>query len=146
MKKILLDSNRLITAIKDENSPERQALIELLQDDETQVFITPLIRYEVLRGVDWQNEADYQKHEAALSQLDIIQVDQKIADQAAVIFRFERAYRRQNNETPKKIDKHNFDLMYYATAKVYGLEWKSNDSDLQSWENLNLEMQKELNP
>ena len=135
-RNILLDSNILMIAIKEKESNERKQLIELLENENTNVFITPLIRYEVLRGITWSDSESFKKHSDVLKQLEMINIDQKISDTAATLFRLERKEKEENGQTPKKIDKHNFDVMHFATAKVYQLEWQSNDKDFQSWEKL----------
>lgn len=135
-RNILLDSNILMLAIKDAASPERQQLMTLLQDEQTNIFITPLIRHEILRGIAWHDDTALQQHIKVLNQIDVINIDQKISDTATSLFRLEREIKQQNGQTPKKIDKHNFDVMHFATAKVYQLEWLSNDKDMQSWEEL----------
>ncbi|MFU2090290.1 type II toxin-antitoxin system VapC family toxin [Avibacterium avium] len=135
-RNILLDSNILMIAIKEKESNERKQLIELLENENTNVFITPLIRYEVLRGITWSDSESFKKHSDVLKQLEMINIDQKISDTAATLFRLERKEKEENGQTPKKIDKHNFDVMHFATAKVYQLEWQSNDEDFQSWEKL----------
>ncbi len=58
-RNILLDSNILMIAIKDSESNERKQLIELLTNENTNVFITPLIRYEVLRGITWSDSESF---------------------------------------------------------------------------------------
>ncbi|URL06514.1 PIN domain-containing protein [Avibacterium sp. 21-595] len=135
-RNILLDSNILMIAISDKKSNERKQLINLLKDENINVFVTPLIRYEILRGVTWNDNEAFKNHSEALKQLETINIDQKISDTATLLFRLEREIRQQNGQTPKKIDKHNFDVMHFATAKVYQLEWLSNDKDMQSWEEL----------
>ena len=135
-RNILLDSNILMIAIKDSESNERKQLIELLTNENTNVFITPLIRYEVLRGITWSDSESFKKHSDVLKQLETINIDQKISDTATALFRLERKEKEENGQTPKKIDKHNFDVMHFATDKVYQLEWQSNDEDFQSWEKL----------
>lgn len=135
-RNILLDSNILMIAIKEKESNERKQLIELLENENTNVFITPLIRYEVLRGITWSDSESFKKHSDVLKQLETINIDQKISDTATALFRLERKEKEESGQTPKKIDKHNFDVMHFATAKVYQLEWQSNDEDFQSWEKL----------
>ena len=108
----------------------------MLTNENTNVFITPLIRYEVLRGITWSDSESFKKHSDVLKQLETINIDQKISDTATALFRLERKEKEENGQTPKKIDKHNFDVMHFATAKVYQLEWQSNDEDFQSWEKL----------
>lgn len=134
--KILLDSNILITAIKNSASSEAKRLRELLQDSQNIVYITPLIYYEVLRGVDWNDIPNYEKHLQVLKSLSNLNIDKSIANLAAKLFRYERNLRLKNGETPKKIDKHNFDIMHFATAKQNSLEIASADEDIVAWEKL----------
>lgn len=65
-RKILLDTNLLIAAFDksgrtsaEMKASARAMLAELLADDDVALFITPLIRYEVLRGVSWLNKAEF---------------------------------------------------------------------------------------
>lgn len=134
--KVLLDTNILIAAIKDNQSTEAQRLRALLSNSQNVVYITPLIYYEVLRGVDWTDIPNYEKHLAILNQLSNLNIDKPIANLAARLFRYERRLRQDNGQTPKKIDKHNFDIMHFATAKQNGLTLASADEDIIAWENL----------
>lgn len=61
-RNVLLDTNLLIcafdnsgTAAKEDKDKAITKLTALLSDPETKLFITPLIRYEVLRGIKWDN-------------------------------------------------------------------------------------------
>lgn len=134
--KILLDANVLIKAIEDEKSEERKTIVSLLQDEETAVFITPLIRYEVLRGINWKDNTLYSKGQRFINLLSNLNIDEAISSEAADLFRFERTMREQNQQQSKKIDKHNFDVMHFSTSKVYGLELKSHDKDMEAREQL----------
>lgn len=138
--KYLLDSNILIKALEDRNSPERHRFIELLSQPDSIVYITPLIYYEVLRGVNWKNVANYESYVEQLNLLSNLNIDKSIAAKAIELFRFERDYRAQYNQQSKKPDKHNFDIMHFATANVYGLVLASNDQDFRDWEELNLKL------
>ena len=95
-----------------------------------------MIYYEVLRGVDWTHVENYAEFEAKLSLISSLNIDKSIADKATALFRFEKNYRYTHGETPKKPDKHNFDIMHFSTAKVYELGIASNDVDIQAWEKL----------
>ena len=55
----LLDTNYLVYLANDDNDKEKRKAVlndmaEKLQQDDNRFVITPLIRYEVLRGVDWE--------------------------------------------------------------------------------------------
>lgn len=134
--KILLDANFLIRALEDPSSKEYKQLEDYLGSDDIVIYITPLIYYEVLRGVDWTHVENYAAFEAKLSLISSLNIDKSIADKATALFRFEKNYRHNHSETPKKPDKHNFDIMHFSTAKVYGLGIASNDADIQAWEKL----------
>ena len=134
--KILLDANFLIRALEDHSSKEYKQLEDYLGSDDFVIYITPLIYYEVLRGVDWTHVENYAEFEAKLSLISSLNIDKSIADKATALFRFEKNYRHIHGETPKKPDKHNFDIMHFSTAKVYGLGIASNDADIQAWEKL----------
>ena len=134
--KILLDANFLIRALEDHSSKEYKQLEDYLGSDDFVIYITPLIYYEVLRGVDWTHIENYAEFEAKLSLISSLNIDKSIADKATALFRFEKNYRHIHGETPKKPDKHNFDIMHFSTAKVYALDIASNDADIQAWEKL----------
>lgn len=56
----LLDTNYLVYLADDDSDEEKRKAVlsdmaEKLQQDDNRFVITPLIRYEVLRGVDWEN-------------------------------------------------------------------------------------------
>ena len=66
MRKVLLDANLLIAALDESSttSPvEREiaktTLNDLLSQGDVALVITPLIRYEVLRGIAWQDQTRF---------------------------------------------------------------------------------------
>ena len=66
MRKVLLDANLLIAALDDgsttseaERAKAKQTLAALLSNAEVTLIITPLIRYEVLRGIGWQDQVRF---------------------------------------------------------------------------------------
>ena len=134
--KILLDANFLIRALEDSSSKEHKQLTDYLKSNDFVIYITPLIYYEVLRGVDWDNIGNHTKFKGTLALISNLNIDKSIADKATELVRFEKKYRTSRGEQSKKIDKHNFDIMHFSTAKVHGLEIASNDADIQAWENL----------
>lgn len=48
----------------------------------------------------------------------------------------EKRIRSTLNENSKKIDKHNFDIIHYSTAKVNNLHLVSSDTDMNDWDSL----------
>lgn len=139
--KILLDANFLIRALEDHSSKEYKQLEDYLEKkDDFVIYITPLIYYEVLRGVDWDNINNHTKFKSTLTLISNLNIDKSIADKATELVRFEKKYRASRGEQSKKIDKHNFDIMHFSTAKVHGLKIASNDADIQAWEKLHAEL------
>ncbi len=65
--KILLDANFLIRALEDSSSEEYKQLTDYLESDDLVIYITPLIYYEVLRGVDWDNINNHTKFKGTLA-------------------------------------------------------------------------------
>lgn len=61
MTRYFLDSNILINALNNKTSASGVLLTSLLQDKNSQIFVSPLVLYEVLRGVNWENEGSLLK-------------------------------------------------------------------------------------
>lgn len=120
MTRYFLDSNILINALNNKTSASGVLLTFLLQDKISQIFVSPLVLYEVLRGVNWENEVEFAEAKLLLSHISNINIDKQIAELASNLFRLEKKIRSTLNENSKKIDKHNFDIMHFSTAKVNG--------------------------
>ena len=64
MNKYLLDTNLLIYLFDDDRANKEKAkkiLAEKLQEEGSQIFVTELIRYEILRGIEWDKLDNLQK-------------------------------------------------------------------------------------
>lgn len=138
-RKVLLDANLLIavfdpqaTTDKTQKQESENRLIDFLQDPDVALVITPLIRYEVLRGIPWQEAKDYQQVRSALDQFTELDIDQSTAELAANLFRFDR----QISNHDKNLDKRKLDAFHLATAKCHQLELASQDSDIAKLESL----------
>ncbi|WP_158076033.1 PIN domain-containing protein [Rodentibacter trehalosifermentans] len=136
MKKILLDTNKIINILKG-NPNDIEWFKQQYKFGDVIFFTTPLIRHEVLRFYDYSKEskAEYEKAEKFLSGLEIINIDKAITDIATNIFRHEKEkhskrYQPKSDGTEKRLDKYNFDTMYVATAKCFKLDISSNDGDI----------------
>lgn len=134
MKGYFLDSNILISAFNDKHSNENQILKQLLSETNSKIFISPLVMYEVLRGI--KGNEQYEEIKEKLSYLAIINIDSDIAELASRIFLAERLERERRQQQAKKINKHNFDIMHFATAKVNKLEILSKDRDMDDWNDI----------
>lgn len=136
-KKILLDTNLLI-AVFDNNAntseeirnTAKSKLSELLSDPDVVFFITPLIRYEVLRGIAWERCEDFQALQDILNTFPELDVTRKISELAANLFRFEKWNMQQSNDKLRNLDKRKFDLFHFCSASCNNLEFCSNDTDI----------------
>ncbi len=140
MRKVLLDTNLLI-AVFDKNSTtdtqkrqDAEKILEsLLEDENSILIITPLIRYEVLRGISIQDQTLFNEVKQSLDGLTELDITRDISELAADLFRFDRA---NTNSQPKNIEKRKFDVFHLASAKCHDLELASQDSDIQKLETL----------
>lgn len=139
MKGYLLDTNYLIYLADPNANPTKKAevlqdLALKLEDPETLLFLTPLIRYEALRGVEWDNIEKLNTLKSALKAFQTIDINDDIADLARNLFRLDKA--NQKNGSKKVIEKYQFDMFHFATAKENDLEILSKDRDMTAIENL----------
>jgi predicted nucleic acid-binding protein len=143
-RKVLLDANTLIGAFDSEpgNAKHRVAherFLELMADPDTEVVITPLVRYEVLRGVQ---RITPEKMKASLDKFQEINVREKEANRAAEVYRIakERGLFGLDNDKEKADEKHwfnrSFDLFYCVCAEVNHLEVDSDDRHIQQIQQL----------
>ncbi|MDG6361462.1 type II toxin-antitoxin system VapC family toxin [Glaesserella parasuis] len=138
MKGHLLDTNYLIYLADPNANPTKKAevlqdLALKLEDPETLLFLTPLIRYEVLRGVEWDNIEKLNTLKSALKAFQTIDINDDIADLARNLFRLDKANQKNGS---KVIEKYQFDMFHFATAKENDLEILSKDRDMTAIENL----------
>ena len=140
MRKVLLDANLLIGALdesgrtsEEQRDEAKEILNALLSDVEVTLVITPLIRYEVLRGISWDNQDNFNQLKRALDGLTELDVNREISELAADLFRFDRA---ENDAQQRNIEKRKFDVFHLASAKRHSLELASQDSDIASLDGL----------
>lgn len=131
MRKVLLDTNMLIGAFDAEPGNEahfkaRERLQTLLQDAEVKLAISPLIRYEVMRGA---KNVPFEQLQAILNDFHEFDVRARDAERAAELF---QAARRQG----LSLDKRAFDLFHCVCAELNQLEFESNDGDVSKIQNL----------
>lgn len=136
-RRVLLDTNLLIAAFdkSGRTSAEMKAsaiamLAELLADDEVALFITPLIRYEVLRGVSWLNTADFDELQATLNGFPELDITRDISELSANLFRFDSWQAAQPGAAARNLEKRKFDVFHFSSAHCNTLELCSNDSDI----------------
>lgn len=128
MKYILLDTSVLIGAFdtyvnNKKHLESRQLVSELLQDETVIIAITPLIRYEVLRGV--KNIA-FDEMKNILDDFVEFAITDKIGNGASKLYKI----------SPKDSNKHNFDIFHYTVSKVHNLKLESQDKDFSSYDEL----------
>lgn len=132
----LLDTN-LIVALFDEHASTSAevkaaaaALLEsLLADDEVALSISPLIRYEVLRGIHWQDSARLARLMNVLNRFEEFDIGKEVSLLAADLYRFD-AFQNQQEGQQRNLDKRKFDVFHFATAQVNQLSLASADSDV----------------
>jgi len=141
-RKVLLDANLFIGAFDREatTSPERKdeakrVLGELLHDTTAVIFSTALIRYEVLRGVAWRSDENYQTLKGALCRFVELDISREVSDLAANLYRYD-VHEAEGKKENRNFEKRKFDVFHFATARCHGLELKSIDGDIETIENL----------
>lgn len=145
MATYLLDANFFIN-LYDEKATSETRLVALksvetlLQDEETRFVISPLIRYEVLRGVNWGDEKKLTQLSGIIKQFELLDISREVADLARDLYRFDDYEAKQHNQ-PKNLEKRKFDMFHYATAKVNGIELLSADAHIEKIDALYERMQ-----
>lgn len=136
-KKILLDTNLLIAAFDNNattseeiRNTAKNKLSELLSDPDVVFFITPLIRYEVLRGIAWERGEDFQALQDILNTFPELDVTRNISELAANLFRFEKWNMLKNKDSSRNLDKRKFDIFHFCSAECNSLALCSNDTDI----------------
>ena len=136
-RNVLLDTNLLIAAFdkSGRTSSEMKAaanslLSELLTDADVALFITPLIRYEVLRGVSWVNKADFEELKATLNGFPELDITRGISELSANLFRFDSWQAAQAGAAARNLEKRKFDVFHFSSAHCNMLDFCSNDSDI----------------
>lgn len=124
-RKVLLDTNMLIGALEPEPGNDAHArakaeLARLVADTDVKLAITPLIRYEVLRGV---RRVSSDKMEEALNSFQEFEVRGAEARRAAELYRLAK-------NKGMDLSKRSFDLFHCVCAEANGLEILAQDGDI----------------
>jgi predicted nucleic acid-binding protein len=138
MRKILLDANVFIRVFNhDNNTTEEEyesaknCLEALLEDDAVVVVVTPLIRHEVMRGLNRSDLSKIERVREAFDKFESIDINDQISECATKIYQIlkvEDLAGKVEGRNPRKL---GFDAMHVATAHIYDLEIISNDSDIE---------------
>lgn len=147
MANYLLDTNYLVYLTDPNSEPTKKSEVlkdfeQKLSDPDSRFMLTPLIRYEVLRGVKWEDKSKLTELEEILKQFKSLDIRDEIADLARDLYRFDE-YKSKRDNVPKNLEKRKFDMFHYATAKMENLEILSADSDLSHIEKLYEQMSDE---
>ncbi len=142
-KEKLLDTNYLIGLLEGKSDGNDTELLQNLKNlrseialNNVEVVITPLIRYEFLRYFLWKTqESEMKKYINVMNGLTTLDISQDVADLAADLYRLDK-FEADNANINKNIDKRQFDIFHFATAKINGIELLSNDKHLPQLENL----------
>lgn len=140
----LLDSNFLTYVLEgknidgnDEDLIERLTnLLALINDDNVELAITPLLRYEFLRKFGWQAEnEDFDKFKAAVEEFTWLDISKDVTDLATNLYRLDK-YESETKGIAKNLEKRKFDVFHFATAKINGIELLSNDKHIAQMQEL----------
>ncbi len=142
-REMLLDANYLIYLLEGKVDKNDANLLQKLKTlraeisaNNVEVVITPLIRYEFLRYFLWKKQDDeVKRYINAMNSFTTLDISQDVADLAADLYRLDKFTASENN-TNKNIDKRQFDIFHFATAKVNNIELLSNDKHLPQFEKL----------
>ena len=142
-RELLLDANYLIYLLEgkvDENDANLLQKLKTLRaeiaSNNVEVVITPLIRYEFLRYFLWKKwDDEVKRYVNVMNMLTTLDISQDVADLAADLYRLDKFIANENNVN-KNIDKRQFDIFHFATAKVNDIELLSNDKHLPQLEKL----------
>ncbi|WP_201569301.1 type II toxin-antitoxin system VapC family toxin [Psychrobacter sp. JCM 18900] len=142
-KEKLLDTNYLIGLLEGKSDGNDTELLQNLKNlrseialNNVEVVITPLIRYEFLRYFMWKTqESEIKKYINVMNGLTTLDISKDVADLAADLYRLDK-FEADNANVNKNIDKRQFDIFHFATAKINGIELLSNDKHLPQLENL----------
>lgn len=148
MAKYLLDTNILIGLFDDSSTMEnkekaRNILTEKLREEGSLFFVTELIRYEVLRGVMWDDCDKLQKLKKHLASFPVLEINKEVGDIARNLWRYDKA---NHPDAGKKFEKYRFDAFHIATAKAYDLQLLSIDTDIAKIDRLYQKMQQAYSP
>ncbi|MDR3221911.1 MAG: PIN domain-containing protein [Candidatus Accumulibacter sp.] len=130
-RRVLLDTNMLIGALEPEpdnvqHQAARSRFRALMDDPEIEPVITPLVRYEVLRGV---RRISFDKMKSELDGFQEFDVRSEEANRAAELFRLAKG-------AGMNLDKRSFDLFHCACADVNGLKIESQDPHIRKIQQL----------
>lgn len=135
-RKVLLDANLLIAVFdrSGNTAPDMkqraiQQLETLMQEPDIVLFITPLIRYEVLRGIAWQDARIWCEIADILDEFPELEITRDISDLSANLFRFDK-HEAESKTEKRNLDKRKFDVFHFCCAHCNGLDIYSNDSDI----------------
>lgn len=140
----LLDSNFLTYLLEGKNIDGNDAelierltaLMELVEDDNVELVITPLLRYEFLRKFGWQqDEEDFETFKAAIEAFTWLDISKDVTDLATDLYRLDK-HEADSQGINKNVDKRKFDVFHFATAKINGIELLSNDKHIGQMEDL----------
>lgn len=142
-RELLLDANYLIYLLEGKFDENDTDLLQNLKDlrnemalDNVEIVTTPLIRYEFLRYFAWSEQDDkVAQYTKVMNQFTTIDISQGVADLATDLYRLDR-FEADNANINKNVDKRQFDIFHFATAKINGIELLSNDKHLPQLEDL----------
>ena len=98
--------------------------------DDIELCITPLIRYEVLRGIPFDDSDSYEDLKEMLDGFIELDIKRNTSELASNLFRYARHCKRGI------VNKRSFDVFHCTTAKCNQCETHSHDGDIAKIEGL----------
>lgn len=148
MRRVFLDSNILVACYDsesniapDECNVAKSMLRALALDPEVVFVITLLVRYEVLRFIKWNRPEHFDQVKRILDSLTELDVTESISTLATNLYRLDQ-HECAAAKVERNINKRNFDVFHFASAKVNELELLTrNERDFAQLEALFLRLQ-----
>lgn len=151
MIKYFFDANYLIKLLDKKHTNHSEIYDDFIQKqaESHEFYMTELVRYEVIRGIKWNNVEEKELYETVLKEyFHFVEIKKSIIDLAIKLHQL-HSFQHQDKLPSEKcklckqvimtnkinVDKRRFDMFHFATAKVYGYQMVSGDKGI----NLTLE-------
>ena len=111
-----LDTNVLGCIVNPNHNPETRERIlreleQKLMQDNTSLISSQLVRYEVLRDVNWQDDEKYNDFLQNLAAFPFLDITESVSDLASNLYRFDAFDAAQQNVN-KNFEKRKFDVFH----------------------------------
>ncbi|MCX6073366.1 MAG: PIN domain-containing protein [Campylobacterales bacterium] len=126
--KYFIDTNLIIDVFERKNSDSITKLSLILEDSNNEIFYNGIVYTETLRTI--LDENTFSELKSAFDLFTWLDIDQSIYTETKKFSRF--CHSKEIKVTKGRCEV--IDIIHFITAKHYGLELFSNDSDMQKLE------------